>query len=196
MRRGGGESWQHKDCEHAFCIDCMQAYVASEAKQGKRVIRCPGFCSAGNGGSSSGGGRCSNVLYTEDVAALVPSDVFEPWKARCDASYRQRLESVLGKRNREDNDNDAQPGDDGSDADLRAFVLEHCKPCPGCHVIIYRSQGCNDMNCTCGTRFCFQCGEARDSGPCACRKARALTHREARALAHREAQSHRRQVSE
>lgn len=33
------------------------------------------------------------------------------------------------------------------------------KECPGCSVEIQKTSGCNHIQCTCGTHFCWQCGE-------------------------------------
>jgi len=30
-----------------------------------------------------------------------------------------------------------------------------CKECPGCHVMVSNSDGCNHMTCSCGTEFCI-----------------------------------------
>lgn len=32
--------------------------------------------------------------------------------------------------------------------------------CPECHVMIERTEGCNEMTCECGQIFCYACGEA------------------------------------
>jgi hypothetical protein len=32
---------------------------------------------------------------------------------------------------------------------------EMCKECPGCHVMVSKSDGCNHMTCSCGTEFCI-----------------------------------------
>lgn len=31
--------------------------------------------------------------------------------------------------------------------------------CPGCHTGVERSEGCFHMSCSCGTHFCYECGE-------------------------------------
>ncbi|KAF8549015.1 hypothetical protein OG21DRAFT_1448392 [Imleria badia] len=37
--------------------------------------------------------------------------------------------------------------------------------CPGCAVIVERTDGCPEMSCRCGVVFCYDCGMAR---PCRC----------------------------
>eukprot|EP00937_MAST-01D_sp_MAST-1D-sp2_P003151 g3151.t1 len=195
--RGGGESWQHKPCGHMFCVECMRAYAEGEAAAGRAHIRCPGLCceakdEGDNRGNNADGGRkragavvrCTNQLYPEDVSGLVSAECYERWSERRAADYRRRLEEVLGgdekrgekrKRGGEGADGGDDNGEDGGGGDgddgLRKFVRENCRPCPACHVIVLRSEGCDAMVCTCGTRFCYRCGEEKDdSSMCACRR--------------------------
>ncbi|GAQ90170.1 Zinc finger domain containing protein [Klebsormidium nitens] len=37
---------------------------------------------------------------------------------------------------------------------------KHWKPCPKCHNMIERKNGCNFMRCKCGAGFCYKCGAA------------------------------------
>ncbi|KAN0042070.1 hypothetical protein ACTFIV_004629 [Dictyostelium citrinum] len=50
------------------------------------------------------------------------------------------------------------------------WILENTKPCPTCKIIIEKSDGCNSMDCVCGTNFCFGCGirrnEHKSAFPC------------------------------
>ncbi|KAN0012248.1 hypothetical protein ACTFIU_007546 [Dictyostelium citrinum] len=41
------------------------------------------------------------------------------------------------------------------------WILENTKPCPACKIIIEKIDGCNSMDCVCGTNFCFGCGIRR-----------------------------------
>ncbi|KAN0048198.1 hypothetical protein ACTA71_002593 [Dictyostelium dimigraforme] len=38
------------------------------------------------------------------------------------------------------------------------WVIENTKQCPVCKIIIEKIDGCNSMDCVCGTNFCFGCG--------------------------------------
>jgi hypothetical protein len=237
---GGGESWKHHECGHAFCRQCMEQSVAVQAAEGRRVIRCPGHVEAGSSSSGGGGGGrgggggdapghgrcCTNQIFAEHVAALLPAEAFAAWQLKRNEDYRTRLDELLGKRGRDSGGGGGGGGgggsggggrgggggsggsnDDDEEEGLRKFVKAHCKPCPACHVLIYRSRGCNDMVCTCGTRFCFECGDdktALASLPhgdrlCACGKARRARLREesaaraatARLAAHNRGAAHR-----
>jgi hypothetical protein len=44
---------------------------------------------------------------------------------------------------------------------LLQWLRSHARPCPDCHVIVSRSEGCNTMICVCGTRFCYACGSKK-----------------------------------
>jgi hypothetical protein len=45
--------------------------------------------------------------------------------------------------------------------------LKVCQACPRCFVIIRKETGCNQIQCRCGTGFCYGCGAP--SGSCCCR---------------------------
>ena len=42
----------------------------------------------------------------------------------------------------------------------RRAVESLSKPCPGCGAPVCKSSGCNHMTCSCGTNFCWLCGDA------------------------------------
>ena len=42
----------------------------------------------------------------------------------------------------------------------RRAVENLSKPCPGCGAPVCKSSGCNHMTCSCGTNFCWLCGDA------------------------------------
>ena len=50
---------------------------------------------------------------------------------------------------------------DESDPTFLAFASEHARRCPACHVLIWRSAGCDHMACRCGHRFNWSSLEAR-----------------------------------
>ncbi|KAF9001550.1 hypothetical protein BDQ17DRAFT_1358404 [Cyathus striatus] len=45
------------------------------------------------------------------------------------------------------------------------MTAEAIQWCPGCHIAILKSGGCDDMRCTmCDTRFCYRCGMKLEYG--------------------------------
>ncbi|KIV95634.1 hypothetical protein PV10_03263 [Exophiala mesophila] len=60
-----------------------------------------------------------------------------------------------------------------SPGDLRLAKSKKWKQCPGCRVLVERTEGCAHMICTCGVEFCYDCGEQSDSydPSCACTRA-------------------------
>ncbi|TKA80377.1 hypothetical protein B0A55_01903 [Friedmanniomyces simplex] len=47
------------------------------------------------------------------------------------------------------------------DAELLGIArVEKWQRCPGCRRLVERSEGCPDMECRCGTNFCYTCGRA------------------------------------
>merc|ERR1719265_622586 len=91
---------------------------------------------------------CSYSLWDQDVQELVPLEVFERHREHKHADYLQHLkDSIQGN------------------STLTAWLKSNARPCPECHVIVSRSEGCNHMTCVCGARFCYACGKVS----CECR---------------------------
>uniref|UniRef100_A0A0G4FBV5 RING-type domain-containing protein n=1 Tax=Chromera velia CCMP2878 TaxID=1169474 RepID=A0A0G4FBV5_9ALVE len=40
--------------------------------------------------------------------------------------------------------------------------------CPNCRVPVLRSEGCNSMQCICGTQFCYACASDQNDAECSC----------------------------
>lgn len=46
---------------------------------------------------------------------------------------------------------------------FKTLVVERkYQVCPGCKKTVERTEGCRDMNCICGTEFCYDCGKILD----------------------------------
>ncbi|GFR46017.1 hypothetical protein Agub_g7496 [Astrephomene gubernaculifera] len=48
-------------------------------------------------------------------------------------------------------------------ASLTLIRTRAWQPCPDCHMMVERSEGCNHMRCRCGAEFCYACGALYDS---------------------------------
>ncbi len=64
----------------------------------------------------------------------------------------------------------AERGDVGAaEALLRQWrATSHSKVCPGCSVLVERSDGCNHMTCRCKHQFCYRCGKTMPGGRFEC----------------------------
>lgn len=122
------EHWSKEPCGHAFCRTCMGTWAETKINDQHRQIRCPAE-------------GCSYCLWDQDIRELVPQLVFERHQEHKNADYLQHLK-------------DAMKGDPS----LKNWMKSHCRPCPDCHVVVSRSEGCDQMMCVCGSRFCYACG--------------------------------------
>jgi len=91
---------------------------------------------------------CSHVLWEHDLKALVTEEAFGRYKTLQQTDHLQKMK------------------DDLKDPALSKWLKSNARPCPDCHIIVSRSEGCNVMTCVCGTRFCYACGFKE----CSCRK--------------------------
>lgn len=120
--------WSNHPCGHAYCRSCMSKWTETAINDQRVRIKCPAEA-------------CPYSLYDQDVQELVSREVFERHKEHKNADYLKHLKESVQE-----------------DTALKAWLQTNARPCPACHVIVSRSEGCNHMTCVCGTRFCYQCG--------------------------------------
>lgn len=122
------EHWTNHPCGHACCRTCMGKWAETAINDQKLRVKCPAEC-------------CSYSLWDQDLRELVSEQVFERHQEHKNADYLQHLKKTVKK-----------------DISLKLWLKSHARPCPDCHVIVSRSEGCDAMTCVCGTRFCYACG--------------------------------------
>jgi len=127
--------WSSQPCDHACCRSCMKTWAETSINEQKLNIRCTAE-------------NCSYSLWNHDLQELVSREAFEHYQEHKDADYLQRLKAIAKQ-----------------DQSLMRWLKIHARPCPHCHVIVSRSEGCDVMTCVCGTRFCYKCGHQS----CQCR---------------------------
>ena len=166
-------------CGHYYCLDCMQQYIATNVKDRKLDIKCPGD-------------KCKKRLKYKDIKMIATPEIFELYD-------RFMLENTLGKDKKckfcpkpgcgmamysmGDNPLLACPKchlkfcfncntdewhtgvtckkyqkwlkeNGGADSSFEEFIQKRCKKCPKCKVNIQKNGGCDHMNCTkCGHHF-------------------------------------------
>mmetsp|Transcript_31961 Transcript_31961/g.62873 ORF Transcript_31961/g.62873 Transcript_31961/m.62873 type:complete len:547 (-) Transcript_31961:269-1909(-) len=128
------EHWSNHACGHTFCRSCMEQWAETAVSELKVRIKCPAE-------------HCSFSLWEQDLQELLSTTMFNRYKKLKHADYLQNLQAVAEK-----------------DDNFMRWLRLHARPCPSCHVIVSRSEGCNTMTCVCGTRFCYACGCL----PCQC----------------------------
>lgn len=122
------EHWSNNPCGHAFCRSCIAQWAETAINGHKTSIRCPVP-------------KCLYKLWDQDLAELVNKKILKRHQEHSNADYLAHLKKSIKK-----------------DAELKSWLQSHARPCPTCHVIVSRSDGCNVMVCVCGMRFCYQCG--------------------------------------
>jgi len=132
------EHWSNQPCGHACCQTCMKMWAETSINDQKVNIKCPAP-------------YCSYSLFDHDLQKLVSPEAFERHQEHKNADYFKHLKASLKE-----------------DVRLNRWLKTHARPCPDCHVIVSRSEGCNHMGCVCGARFCYACGFKE----CKCREER------------------------
>jgi hypothetical protein len=125
------EHWSNHSCGHACCRSCMATWAEIAINDQKLRIKCPAL-------------GCSYSLWDQDLRELVSDEAFAHHQEHKSADYLKHLKKTIKK-----------------DVSLKLWLHKHARPCPDCHVIVSRSEGCNHMTCVCGTRFCYACGFKR-----------------------------------
>jgi hypothetical protein len=122
------EHWSNYACGHTFCRACMETWTETAVNEQKMRIKCPAE-------------GCTYSLWEQDLKELLSVKVFKRYQEHKHADYLQNLRAISEH-----------------DDSLMRWLRQHARPCPDCHVIVSRSEGCNVMTCVCGTRFCYSCG--------------------------------------
>lgn len=122
------EHWSNEPCGHACCRECMRMWAETAINDQKASVRCPAP-------------ECSYKLFDRDLQTLVSPEAFQRHQEHQNADYLKHLKTALK-----------------SDPCLKNWLKGHARPCPDCHVIVSRSEGCDQMQCICGTNFCYACG--------------------------------------
>jgi hypothetical protein len=122
------EHWRNQPCGHACCRSCITMWAETVIDDQKTNVKCPVD-------------GCSYRLWDQDLKELLDKSALRRHKEHTNANYLKHLKHAVQK-----------------DKNLSTWLKAHAVPCPDCHVIVSRSQGCDVMTCVCGTKFCYACG--------------------------------------
>jgi hypothetical protein len=166
-------------CNHYYCLNCMQTYLATNIKERKLDLKCPSD-------------ECKKKMSYNDIKMIAAPEIFELYE-------RYLLENTLGKDKKckfcpkagcgmamysmgdnpllvcpkchlkfcfNCNTDQWHTGvtckkfqkwlkeNGGGDSSFEEFISKRCKKCPRCDVNIQKNGGCDHMNCTnCGHHF-------------------------------------------
>ena len=85
---------------------------------------------------------CAELVSKESLTKLASQGALDTYEANLVGVHTQRLA-------------------DESDPAFLTFASEHTRRCPACQVLIWRSEGCDQMRCRCGHGFNWSSPEAR-----------------------------------
>lgn len=122
------EHWKNDACGHTFCYSCAKSWAETAINQQELHIRCP---AAG----------CKYRFWDQDLHELLSAQMYNRHMEHKHADHLNHLKEIVKH-----------------DDCLMDWLRTNARPCPSCHVIVSRSEGCNTMTCVCGTRFCYKCG--------------------------------------
>jgi len=125
------EHWSNSPCGHACCHSCMSQWAETVINDQKTSVKCPVP-------------GCSYRLWNQDLKELVNKTVLKHHKEHESADHFKVLAKLAKSKK--------------TNADLKSWLKENARPCPECHVIVSRYEGCNVMTCVCGAKFCYACG--------------------------------------
>lgn len=132
------EHWNKQACRHLCCRSCMSKWAETAINDQMLTIKCPAV-------------GCSYCLWDQDLKVLVSQEAFARHQDHKNRDYLKHLRLTIQK-----------------DDALTTWLKSNARPCPDCHVIVSHSEGCDQMMCICGARFCYKCGYKK----CQCRSHR------------------------
>ncbi|KAL6655526.1 hypothetical protein ACP70R_006352 [Stipagrostis hirtigluma subsp. patula] len=173
------------ECDHEFCVQCMASYIEARVTAGAVPIPCPDTACKGDGDAgvlhpeqckksidfaafSSWGDRLTEHAVPPSRRVYCPNrdcgvmlettGAKTPSMARCPACSHLMC-ATCGS--------DWSTGGGGQhdcagvvEAALvkRLAAERHWKQCPGCKILVERTEGCSTMRCRCECIFCYNCG--------------------------------------
>jgi len=185
------ESFQLQGCNHRYCLDCLQGYVANAVNNGQVVLTC--FHDKPKSAAADSG-LCGANFTESDMLKLLDEEgkkKYEKFKLnKDDSNHRQCSKcdtSQLGNPSKPDMvcnncqhrycffHGDSHPNSDCTEYErvnavelkkTNDVISEKCKKCPECTSPILKSGGCNHMKCpSCRCSFCWLCMTVIDDSP-------------------------------
>jgi len=176
-------------CDHAYCNECLvHCFQAGLGSITDFPPRCCGqelhFQTHMTKLPSDAVRQYLNLLKQEHLNKEVPCAtpacqakrlvikhyyVQDDWGAcrHCVQSTCTRCHQAKSRHDHADQQRKCPPPDDT--AVLKLAKRRKWRQCPTCRQLVSRSEGCNDMRCFCGQKFCYTCGATYPSRrTCAC----------------------------
>eukprot|EP01105_Mastigella_eilhardi_P011213 TRINITY_DN2594_c0_g1_i6.p1 TRINITY_DN2594_c0_g1~~TRINITY_DN2594_c0_g1_i6.p1 ORF type:complete len:455 (-),score=84.35 TRINITY_DN2594_c0_g1_i6:364-1659(-) len=174
-------------CGHHFCNECWQTYIKMRIKEGQsKQLYCMGLCPDSKPCTALFDDSKLPMFVDKDtldkyVKVMMNSYVDDNPSARWCVSapfcghcielvtFRQAVEVQCecglefcfkcGEAPHTPASCEMQvQWKSSGDSETANWFKSHTKPCPKCHNLIERRDGCNLMTCRCGQYFCWLCG--------------------------------------
>jgi len=173
-----------ESCGHRFCKECLTHWYTNKITEGEVDLVCMYL--------DESTGKCMQPLSEEEIQAIVSAETFskyERFKRMQDKLMRECPFCSHTQRGDPKNPemvcencgqiycflhSNAHPNETCEEYTARMeeefrknreAAGKDCKECPGCGIVVEKTQGCNHMTCTkCKTEFCYVCG-ADITGP-------------------------------
>merc|ERR1712048_326282 len=107
------EHWNNHACGHAFCWSCAKSWAETAVNEQKLQVRCP---AAG----------CKYCLWDQDLKELLSAKMYHRHEEHKHVDHLTNLKQIVKH-----------------DDCLMDWLRTNARPCPTCHVIVSRSEGCN-----------------------------------------------------
>lgn len=192
------ESWDRDSCGHRFCKECLRQYARSKLDDGVWSLRCPEVgCSQpmldqdlvrlllgtfAERPRPRGGGVKGAEHEEQESHWTEGRKLLQRYRDLKSAEHGAHLKAVLralaDKSDSESSEGGSfdraglgQPGSSKAAEDsFEGWAASACQACPCCLIIVRKDEGCDHMQCRCGSHFCFGCGAPYDKADgCICR---------------------------
>jgi Ring finger domain len=117
-------------CGHEYCGNCLETWFLQQERSGLETPTCP---------------QCREVVHDDDIFLALGR------KLGVSAGHGENGNHLV-------NDGAPLDLDDGEEFTITLLAELGAQACPDCGLWIIKEDGCDNVMCRCGCRFCYCCG--------------------------------------